>query len=224
MKRILIILLFSFLATMSFAQKFKAGLIAGFANTDVYGTDPQDVDFNKIGFNFGAFVGLPLSEKSDIRFEMTFVEKGSYIPPPSDSTSVANGVFSSYRLRLNYINVPIIYSHKFSFNMGKTLVDKFAYEAGVNIGFLIHSDEDFNQQGPQPVFSQPPFSAYSRYDFGALLGFSFRISDDLKFHFRYENSILPIRPHPGGATSYYAGYYNSGQTNMAFIYTLSYTF
>ncbi len=222
MKKILLITLFALSFSLSFAQKFKGGLILGFANTDVYGTDPEDVDYNKIGFNIGLFTELPISEKSDLRFEMYFIQKGSYIPPPTDSVSIANGIFSSYRLRLNYVEFPIIYSHKLPFTVAGKTIDRFCMEIGPSFGFLVYSDEDYNQNGPNPVYG----TQFKKYDISAALGFSYLIAEGFKFHFRYENSILPIRPHPGGTTGINPNtyYYNSGEVNMVFTYTLSYTF
>lgn len=226
MKKIIATLLIIFSFYYSKGQGFKAGITGGFANTDVLGTDPYDVDFNKIGFNVGMFVSRPLSERSDLRFEMNFIEKGSYIPPVFDT--LGNQLSQSYKVRLNYIEVPLIYSHRFGFRVDSNFVSRFDIEFGLAIAFLIHSDEDLNNSGPQPVYSQPPFSPYSKSDFSGLIGFAYHITDNWKFHFRYENSILPIRPHPGGSTGFntsgYGVYYNSGETNLVFVYSLSYTF
>jgi hypothetical protein len=220
---LIILLLFCFAEGR--AQGFKAGIDFGFANTDVNGTDPYDVDFNKIGFNIGMFVARPLTEKSNLRFEMNFIEKGSYIPPVFDS--LGNQLSNSYKIRLNYIEVPVIYAHRFGFKMDSSFISRFDIELGLYIGFLIHSDEDLNNSGPQPVTTGPQYPDYSKYDFGGLIGFAYHISENWKFNFRYENSIIPIRPHPGGGAGFntnYIPYYNAGETNLVFVYSLSYTF
>jgi hypothetical protein len=221
MKKIIISILITLTCTICVAQKFKGGIITGLANTDVLGTDPTDVDFNKVGFTVGIYTGLPIGDKSDIRMEMNFIQKGSYIPPNLPPDSVSNGgPDTSLRLRLNYIEIPIIYSHKFIFNIGKKTIDRFSIEIGPSFGFLISSSVNIDQQGFSPITNNP----YKGYDISAALGFSYRISEKLKFHFRYENSILPIRKHPGGATSFYHLRPNIGETNMVFTYTLSYNF
>jgi hypothetical protein len=226
MKKIITFTLIIFSFYFAEGQGFKSGINFGFANTDVLGTDPYDVDFNKIGFNIGMFVQRQLSDKSRLRFEMNFIEKGSYIPPIIDSTG-QNTNTGSYKVRLNYIEVPVIYAHRIGFKVDSSFINRFDIEIGLAIGFLIHADENLDNSGPQPVYSIAPFSPYSKYDFSGLIGFAYRITDNWKFHFRYENSIIPIRPHPGGATALntnYIPYYNAGETNLVFVYSLSYTF
>lgn len=220
MKRFIISLLLILTGIAGFAQKFNGGIAFGLANTDVFGTDPTDVDFNKVGFTIGLYTELPLNEKSDLRMEMNYIQKGSYIPPNFAADSVANGPDTSLRLRLNYIEIPIIFSHKFIFKIGGKPIDRFSFEIGPSIGILVSSSVNISQTGFGPIVGSP----YKRFDFSAAVGFSYRIFDNLKFHFRYENSFLPIRKHPSGAISFYNLRPNIGETNMVFTYSLSYTF
>jgi hypothetical protein len=220
MKKNILSILILFSVTICTAQKFNGGIIAGLANTEVLGTNPYKVGFNKVGFTIGLFTELPLSEKSNLRMEMNFIQKGSYIPPHLGPDTVSNGPDTSLRLRLNYIEIPVIFSHNFSFNIGKKIFDRLSLEVGPAIGILVSSSVNIDQIGFSPITGTP----YKRIDLSGAIGFSYRISEKLKFHFRYENSILPIRKHESGATSHYNFHYNVGETNMVFTYSLSYTF
>ncbi len=220
MKKIILSFLVVLICTVCVAQKFKGGFSFGLANTDVRGTDPQDCDFNKVGFTIGAFTELPVNDKNSFRMEMNFIQKGSYVPPNLGPDTIANGPDTSLKLRLSYVEIPLIYSHTFSFNIGKAINNRFSLEVGPAIGFLVSSSVNLSQSGFVPITG----TQYNKIDLSYALGLSYRIFDRLKFHFRYENSILPIRKHPGGASAYYNLQYNHGETNKVFTYTLSYTF
>ena len=220
MKKIILSILIALTCTVCIAQKFKGGIIAGLASTDVKGTDPQDVDFNKVGVTIGVFTALPISEKSGFRMEMSFIQKGSYIPPIFKADTVANGPDTSLKLRLHYVEIPLLYYHNFKFNVGSKTIDRFGFEIGPSIGFLVSSKVNINQMGFTPISGTP----YKSYDISAAFGLTYRISDNLRFHIRYENSILPIHKHPSGAMSYYNFHFNIGETNMVIAYMLSWTF
>jgi len=227
-KTIIAAILITFAVNSSYAQAFKAGIIAGIASTDVLGTDAldNDVDYNKIGFNFGLFAQLPLSERNTIEFEMYFIQKGTYSPFPTDTSGAPVYGSHSYKLRLNYMEVPLLFSHRFAFNMGKVIMDKFSIELGPSLGFLVYSGENIDNVGFQPVFTNNYFKAFHTYDVSALIGLVYQISDNWKFHIRYENSLIAIRPHASGQTGFNPVYlyYNPGEVNMVFNYALSYTF
>lgn len=226
MKKHLISLLIATTCSLCSAQNFKAGLNFGFTNTDVLGTDviDNDVDFNKLGLTIGLYAQLPIGEKSHVGFEMNFIEKGAYYPFSLDSTGAPAAGSESFKLRLNYIEVPILYRHDFTFNVGKKTINGFSYEIGPSFGFLIYSDINFNQTGYDPVttYTYP----YTKYDISALGGIVYRFDDHWKLHIRYENSILPIHSHPSGAKAFnpFYLYPNVGEVNMVFSYLLSYTF
>ena len=220
MKKIIITLLIILNVVVCYAQKFSGGITAGLTNTEVLGTNPYRTSFNKVGFTAGIFTGLSLSEKNDIRMEINFTQKGSYSPPHLGPDTVPNGPDTSLKLRLNYVEIPIIFSHKFIFTIGKKAFDRIGIEIGPSIGILVSSSVNISQEGFAPISGTP----YKRLDISGAVGFYYRISEKLKFHFRYENSILPIRKHDGGATSFYHYHYNVGETNMVFSYSLSYSF
>jgi hypothetical protein len=226
MKKYLITLLIILTCVISFAQNFKAGLNFGFDNTDVLGTDVNDgdQDFDKLGLTIGLFAQLPIGEKSHIGFEMNFIEKGTYTPFPIDSSGAPAYGSHSFKLRLNYIEVPILYTHDFSFNIGKKLIDHFSYEIGPSIGFLIYSDVNIDQAGAVPVSNY--YAPYKGYDISGLIGIAYRFGDNWKLHIRYENSLVAIHQHASGATGFnpFYLYYNPGEVNMVFSYSLSYTF
>ncbi len=228
MKKIYFTLLIAFIYSVSFAQNFKAGIIGGLANTDILGTDAidNDVDYNKVGFSLGIFAQLPINEKNNVELDMCFIQKGTYSPFPLDTSGNIIPYSHSYKLRLNYMEVPILFSHKFGFNIGKKSVDRFAVEIGPSIGFLVYAGENLDNVGFAPPVTTDPFKPFHNYDISGLIGLTYQIDENWKFHIRYENSLIAIRPHASGATAFNSLYlyYNPGQVNMVFNYCLSYTF
>jgi hypothetical protein len=219
MKKVIISLLIILISTICAAQKFNGGITAGVANTDVKGTDPYDVDFNKVGITTGIFTALPISEKSGFRMEMNFIQKGSYIPPKLGPDTIANGPDTSLKLRLHYVEIPLLYYQNLHFKIRGKDIDRFGFEIGPSIGFLVSSKVNINQYGFSPISGTP----YKKYDLSAAIGIYYRIADNLAFHFRYENSVLPIHKYQSGKMSYYNFHFNIGETNMVFTYSFIYT-
>ena len=89
------------------AQTFKAKILAGVATSQVSGD--QLAGFNKAGIMAGAGVSTKLSEKADLGFEMYYIQKGSV-----KQSNIDKGDLVYYRLRLNYVEVPILFEYHLS--------------------------------------------------------------------------------------------------------------
>lgn len=193
---------FIFLPVFAFAQKtiFTPGIIGGINTSQVSGDD-------LFGFNqFGAYGGLTLcagiNDKSSFEFQISFSQKGSRRPPDQ------NGTPSLYKLRLNYIDIPIFWIRHFT--NGK--IKNFNLEAGIVNSYLINYSEE-NIYG-----HVTPVRPFKKYEYGLLFGLSYRISDQINFGARLQNSVLPIRQHMSGATYYW----NRGQYNTIVQFVFQY--
>lgn len=187
------------------AQKpvFTTGISAALNTSQVSGDDLWG--FNQFGAYGGLCVKAQINEKSAYQFHIAFSQKGSRRPPD------LNGNASTYILRLNYIDVPIIYSYRFQKN---NFLKQFHGEVGMVNSYLINYSER-NLLGN--VYPVRPFK---KYEGSLLLGFGYWLKHGLFFSLRYVNSVLPIRKHVSGATYYF----NRGQYNTVVQFSINYFF
>jgi hypothetical protein len=183
------------------AQKFSGGLLGGVSASQVSGD--RLAGFDKAGIYGGFFANFSFSEHSAIQMEIDFIQKGSRKNPrPS------KGDYEKYVLRLNYIEVPLLY---------KWMTTKsFGFEIGPAAAVLLKSsDVELDQNGAIPF--QP---AFNPYDFSVMAGVYFKLGEHLKTNLRFSNSVVPVRSHSGGATYRL----NRGQYNSVIGLSLQYEF
>lgn len=198
MKTKLLVLLFLFAAQAN-AQSFSGGLRIGLTGTQVQGD--MISGFDKAGICGGFTVGIPLNDLSSLGMELLFVQKGSRRNPTKDN-------LTKYIMRLNYIEMPVMYRRKLKKNFG--------FETGLSFGVLIkNTDVEYDINGLLP--GRAPFE---EYEFAAHAGFTYYLNEKSAVNLRYSNSILPIRPHPGGVVYNF----NRGQYNLALSLSYEYHF
>jgi hypothetical protein len=165
------------LSFSSFSQEFKAGITTGFLvsqyDGDGYG------GYNKPGLTFGGFVSRILSDKISLGFEIKFIQKGS-----ADYTNYEKGDYESFKLRLNYIEMPFLFKYQ--------LNQKIVAEAGFGGAYLISASKNINQQGFVKVTSY-----FDKFEIPFIIGASYKLSEKLEFSTRFSYSALPIRDHVG---------------------------
>ena len=193
----IIIVIISIISVTIYAQKFNGGVLGGLSASEVSGDRLEGP--NKAGAYAGFFVNRYFSTRSSVQLELDFIQKGSSENPDSSNN------FTKYRLKLNYVEMPIHY--KYDFHERGTL------EVGLALGFLVYDTEKINDREDDVSGNE-----FDRIDFSFNIGGYFRIIDNLLINVRYSNSILPIRPHIGGAT----WKTNKGQYNEVLSFTLHY--
>lgn len=195
---------FVFLPVFSFAQKtvFTPGFIGGINTSQVSGDDL--FGFNQFGIYGGVSLNANLNEKSSFEFQIAYSQKGSRRPPDKNGTPVF------YKLRLNYIDVPLFYIHHFK--NGK--IKNFNLECGIVNSYLINYSEE-NLYG-----NVTPVRPFKKYECSLLFGISYQLSQTIFFGSRLYNSILPVRAHMSGATYYW----NRGQYNTLIQFVFQYRF
>ncbi|MEI6764440.1 MAG: porin family protein [Bacteroidota bacterium] len=201
MKRALALLIISItvISSINGQTVFKGGLSLGITASQISGD--QLSGFNKAGIFGGAFVNFRFTTRSALQFEMNYIQKGSAHNPKPGAVDP-----HSYKLNLQYIEIPILYNWLFN--------KRFEFELGPTVAFLMKSTEK-DEGGIMP--DTRPFNWY---EVGVLGGIQFNISENFRAGFRGQNSILPVRNHAGNVTYRL----NRGQYNSLLLLNLTYEF
>ena len=197
----LFLIIIYFIASQNVAaQSFGGGALLGFNASQVSGDYLGGYD--KPGISGGFFVNKKLSIKSQFELRMTYSAKGS-----RDVPNYEKGKYNAYYLKLNYIEVPLIYSFA---------INKFWVMAGLSGGYLINSSIA-NESGafPENSVENRPFNKYELCtQLGIALPFGSRWAIELKSADTFP--LLPIRSHATGASFML----NFGQLNSVLTFSL----
>jgi hypothetical protein len=196
--RLLIVLFFCCWGS-AYAQQFNAGVMGGLGGTQVSGD--QLSGFDKLGFIAGGFVSSTLSEKFDMGGQLLFITKGSKKDQDPDKND-----YTTYLLRLQYLELPIVFTWKQS--------KRFYFEAGPTFGYLLSSYEE-DEYGEDPVSRE-----FNDFELGIVASIIVNIKAGFAVNLRYNNSIMPVREHAGGSTYRL----NQGQYNSGLLLVAQYTF
>lgn len=194
------------------AQKFKAGINAGMATSQVDGD--TYAGYNKAGLFGGAFVSRRLSPASKwtALFEITYIQKGSRKVPHPD-----RGDYADYKLKLDYVEVPILLKRDF-FVTDSVGSLNFSVLGGVALGALINSGE-WDAFGE--LTGGTPFQ---KADVSYVLGLAYSLTEHIGFEVRTEYSIVPVRK--GGTSAYYPNWssniFKPGYYNNLIVFSLRY--
>jgi len=201
MKKAIFSLMLAILSTLAYAQQFNGGAMLGMAASQVAGDTYSG--FHKAGPVAGFFVNLNVSPRSTFQMELYYVQKGS-----RDNANAVEGDYDSYLLRLNYIELPVLYQFKFGW---------FALEAGPSVAFTMSGYEEKNGEEIQADdFALATF----QLNFGAV----FTVAKNWKIDIRTNNSLTNLRnqTYTGNVRRIFPG--NYGQFNDVLQITLAYQF
>jgi len=172
MNRFLIIIILVIYSLSAIAQEFTGGLSGGISATQIDGESQSG--YNKLGFIFGGFVKRKFGEKLGAQFEIKYFDKGSHKPPHHDV-----GDYTTWTIKLRYIDMPFMASY--------TLKDIYTFQAGVSVDYLLHFA--YNDGNGNMDNSYVP---YRKFDYSAVAGFSYKISDRLSASVRYSYSMISV--------------------------------
>ncbi len=164
------------------AQIIKGEALLGFNLTQVEGDEVYG--FRKPGLNIGAGVLIPFKKNWDVSMEVTFNQKGARQKPQySDSLSSGQVITGEYKLRLNYVEIPVMvfYTDKEFISIG----------AGFSWGRLVGIQEW--EHGNLVKTTTVNSGTYDKNDFSYIIDARIRIKGPLKFGVRYQNSMMKIR-------------------------------
>lgn len=153
------------------SQSFSGGIKAGISTTQIDGDGYAG--FDKFSPSFGAFILYPISDKIYLQLELGYVQKGS-----RDKADPSKNKFSSYRIALDYIELPI--SVKYS-------KKRYVILGGLDVNSLVNS-EVTNEIG---IVDPSPFS-FKRFEIAYHIGTDIKVTKHLSFDIRYTRSFLPI--------------------------------
>ncbi|NQV01624.1 MAG: PorT family protein, partial [Bacteroidia bacterium] len=176
-KQTLTLILFTLMFLLQghlFSQKFDGGILVGGNISQVAGDLWEG--FDKVGFQGGGFVILNISKHSSFQMELEFIQKGS-----RKNADYENGDSWSYKLRLNYIEIPVLYQYNF--------LKRLSVEIGPAFDVLIGSYEE-RYDGYEILDEGIPLRNLT---LNVIIGVSCYITKNFKVNFRTNSSILSIR-------------------------------
>jgi hypothetical protein len=200
----LFLILFLGVWRMAYSQQFNGGVLAGFNVSQVDGDTWEG--YHKAGFQAGGFVSLRLSPHSSFQMEMEFFQKGSRKNSDPDK-----GDMNDYLLRLNYLEIPVLYQFTFA---------KIC-QAEVGPAFDILLGYKELSQG----LEVPEMYPMRTFNLGGILGFGCYITPHLKATARYSYSLTSIRKPadpPGNGWRHFL--FETGQFNNVLSLNLSWNF
>lgn len=161
------------MAGTSVAQQFHGGVMAGLVGSQVAGDNFSG--FKKAGIFAGGFVYLDISEKSSIQMELTYFQKGS-----RENPTEKNG-YTSYLLRLNYIEMPILYQ----FQTGRFKIFG-GPSAGFSMGYY-EKDTYLNVISDDPGYIKP-----AKVTLQINVGVRLQIAPKIFVDLRTNNSLINV--------------------------------
>jgi hypothetical protein len=162
-------------STILIAQRFNGGILAG-GNVSQLDGDGKD-GYHKFGYQAGAFVSLQVSPHSSFQMEMEYIQKGSRY-----NGDTLTNMDTTFLFRFHYLEIPLLYQYTFA--------KRFSLEAGPAMDVLLGTMQKSNgQETPSQYQSQ-----LRSITLAGIFGFSAFLTDHLKANFRFNYSLLSIRP------------------------------
>jgi len=201
MKKLILSIFLSSFILVSFAQRFNGGAMIGMTTTQVAGDSYSG--FHKVGAAAGVFVNFQPVDHSSVQFELQFLQKGS-----RKSANAVKEDYETYLLRLNYIEMPLLYQYHFGW---------FLLEAGPSVGIFMSGYEEFNG-GDQKR------DDFATATFQLNFGVVFTVAENFKFGIRTNNSLTNLRStnNTGDVRRIFPN--NYGQFNDVLLFSFSYQF
>ncbi len=193
MKKIFLIIVFfalisDFVKAQGIDQTFRpiiyANVVGSQVDGDTYG------GYSKPGFMLGLGINRQLSKVIEVEFGLTIIQKGARHNYALDSASRNNPANPFFLSRLNYLEIPLCLKINYR---------KFKAEVGAAAGYLMKNPPYVSTNNPTYIDN-----SYRNFEFSYILGLGYKIAPNLLVNFRFEYSILTIRPY----LSSYAGVYH----------------
>lgn len=168
-------------------MRWRFGLMGGVNATSLIG---GNAGFQKIGIAAGLVAQKPLSEHSGFEMNLLFFQKGlRSLPNPED------GDFTSYKLALNYLDLPLLYIYRLS---------KFEIEIGPSLGILLSQKEEVFEGPP------PPSRDFNTLEVALNAGMRWHPADNFVLGLRYHVAALPSQSVAPAGISTLRGRHNHG--------------
>lgn len=185
------------MSTLKEKESVRFG-IKGAANASQFSEQELNTKNQKLGFNAGVFVNIPLSKQFALQPEVLYNQMGAKSVLTSSEVQSGNTTVKTEQnvsTTLNYISVPLMVQFK--------PTDNFYFEAGPEFSYFI----DGKDKGESMVSSTTngitstqiqsasrdiDKDAIQRFNFGLGLGLGYYFTDHLGINARYVNSLTHI--------------------------------
>ncbi len=201
MKKTYLLLVVILFVGKLYAQDFNAGAVVGAVASQVDGD--RYGGYNKLGYSFGLYVNRELMPNVFAQMELLFKQKGSRQNPDNEKNE-----YSTYLMRLNYIEIPVI---------GKIKFNRITIEGGLAFSKLLSSKEKFDDL----IIKEPTFEPI---EFSGILGVDYRLRKNISVNLRFDYSITKIRKAAQNVSLSYWQQNNHGQYNNNITLALYYKF
>ncbi|MES2837490.1 MAG: porin family protein [Bacteroidota bacterium] len=192
---------FIFLFLNISAQTFSGGVVSGIVASQISGDGLGG--FNKFSGQLGGFITKKISDTLQVDFQMYYLQKGS--------RKAANGITGSlfsYKLRLNYIEMPVLFRYNYK--------NKFNFEGGASAAVLFKSKVS-NAFGELPL-NDPENRPFRPLEFAWIIGASYPVNKNILIYIRNSNSLIPVRKHQSNSVFRL----NWGQYNSVMLFGLQF--
>lgn len=156
---------------LSYGQGFKGGLTFGITGSQINGDDIAGYD--KFGLMAGVFVYTTKNPEQAFKTGAYYIGKGSRKRENPDQ-----GDYHTIKNHLDYVEIPFLYLYRW---------ERFSAEGGLAAAYLIRG---FIEEDGYRIHGDYNFNPY---DFSAILGMNFMLSEQLSSGLRLSYSVLPIR-------------------------------
>jgi opacity protein-like surface antigen len=191
MKKIITVVVLSLISQLSWSQdevlnesKNSVGLKGGLNIASLTSSDDSELD-SRIAFHAGLYVEFPISEKLSIQPEVVFSSQGGREKTFTESASSGFESFfeSDTKLRLNYINIPVLAKYY--------IVDGFSVQVGPQIGFLVSARAEFeinsssNSNNSSISGNSSVKDEFNSVDLSAAFGLGYKFDGGFNLSARY---------------------------------------
>jgi len=180
MKKIVFVLL-AFVSINAYSQRFNGGILAGVTASQVDGD--SYAGFDKLGLLGGVFVNTTLVNNIGAQIEIKYTGRGARKKTSEEDPDI-------YKVSLHYIDIPVM--------LNLTVKEKIVTEAGLVTGYLFAASGEDNG-GKLPAES---LAEFNKFDIAWLIGFRYKITDNISAGMRYSYSLRSVRDYANTAANY----------------------
>lgn len=162
-------------------QTFRGGPILGMNFSQVDGD--TDGGVHKVGIHAGVGSYVSLSQRAGMQLDILFSQKGSRFARETSSPS-AGAYFVQYKMKLNYIEIPLSFQYYYN--------PDIHFGLGASFNRLLSSDESWLSLLGWRTFDSEVFP-FEKNSWDGFLSASYRLTDAIRVEVRYQRSLTPIR-------------------------------
>jgi hypothetical protein len=178
MKHLFFIILFAGISTCAISQDFEGGAFVGLTANQIDGDAYSG--YKKVGLQGGGWVRRMFTYTVGGQMELRYIQKGALHTPTANDPVY-------HKTTLHFIDIPLMAQYHYN--------QEVILELGISPDILINAKQE-DENGAIPI-QDPP---YNRLSMSAIVGVGYRFFEVMQVHFRFNYSIVPIRPHPSGQT------------------------